>query len=67
MTTPCPNPLCHGPRRPGQLLCDRCWVALSAATRAALIRSGPQATARVRQLHAQLADRRPLHEIKVSP
>jgi hypothetical protein len=60
----CPG--CTGHRDHGKYLCNPCWRALPASTRARLTRRDARAFLRLRQLHAALAANTPLKIIRVS-
>jgi hypothetical protein len=63
-TTPCPS--CRRPKGPGKYLCSGCWFTLPQPARSALNRRDTHAHARLRELHSQLANDVPLHEIQVT-
>jgi hypothetical protein len=67
MTPTCPSCRTRS-RRPGQYLCPACWGQLPRPTQRALTRRGDRslALARLRQLHAQLANGVPLDEIRIT-
>jgi len=54
-------------RRPGQYLCPGCWGQLPDRAQRSLNRRDRLALARLRELHDQLAEGLPLHEIDVAP
>lgn len=60
-------PCCPRTRGAGHYLCQVCWARLKPITRRRLSIRDSRAFARLRQLHGQIAQHRPLPDIEVTP